>query len=198
MVLDHLLATQTNLQQYDAILIACFSVHDLVSKLTSLTGKPVIGLFEASILTCLSLISVSETWGIITTGEFWVQHLEDGVNDFLGVTRGVDIDNFAGVYSTGLTATEFHSSSGDLIKSKLIMAARRLFESGNVTCVVLGCGGMAGLEETIRLVATDIVGRERAKSLYIIDGVRAGVAQLHYAVTSRDIFRGSTMVQCPM
>lgn len=187
--MDHIAATQTNLKQYDAILIACFSVHELVSKLATLTGKPVIGLFEASILTSLSLISASEKWGIITTGEFWIQHLQDGVNEFLGVMRGRESYKFAGVYSTGLTAAEFHSASEDLIKSKLAMAVRNLFESGNVTCVVLGCGGMAGLEETIRLVAADVVG-ERAKNLYIIDGVRAGVAQLYYAVTSRDVFTG--------
>ncbi|EFY91010.1 putative DCG1 protein [Metarhizium acridum CQMa 102] len=188
-VMDHIFATQTNLQQYDAVLIACFSVHDLVHKLGALTGKPIIGLFEASILTALSLISKSEKWGIVTTGEFWEQHLRDGVNDFLGVARGVGNNNFAGVYSTGLSAIEFHRASEEVIQSKLATAVTRLLESGDVKCVVLGCGGMTGLEQTIQSVAAKVLGHEKATRLYIVDGVRAGVAQLYFAATTRGMFR---------
>lgn len=187
-VMEDVIASQMDLQQYDAILVACFSVHDLVPKLANLSGNPVIGLFEASILTALSLIAPSEKWGIITTGEFWEQHLLDGVNDFLGVARGVGNNNFAGVYTTGLSAIEYHDASPELIKSKLTTAVKKLLQAGNVSCVVLGCGGMAGLEGTIRSVAAKLFGLEKARSLYIIDGVRAGVAQLHYAVHSRGVF----------
>lgn len=186
--MNHLAAKESNLQQYDAILVACFSVHDLVPKLADLTGKAVTGLFEASILTSLSLISPTEKWGIVTTGQFWEQHLRDGVDDFLGVTRGVKHANFAGVFSTGLSATEFHSESQEMINSRLDMAVRRLLQAGNVTCVVLGCGGMVGLESTIRSAAAQVIGLKKAKNLFIIDGVRAGIMQLYYTMNSRQVF----------
>ena len=161
-------------RQYDAILVACFSVHDLVSELACLE-KPVLGLFEASILTALTLIGPAAKWGIITTGSFWVRHLEDGVADFLGGSG-----RFAGVVSTGLCATDFHTLPKAVVHAKIQDATRRLLSHG-VSCVVLGCGGMVGMEGVIRAAAD--------RQLHVVDGVKAGVLQLANAVKCRDLFR---------
>lgn len=50
-----------DLDQYDAVLVACFSVHSLVAQLTfSHPRLAVTGIFEASILSALSLIATGE------------------------------------------------------------------------------------------------------------------------------------------
>ncbi|KAG6000639.1 hypothetical protein E4U21_005268 [Claviceps maximensis] len=193
-----LLANQPDLfREYDGILIACFSVHTLVPELARRLRYPAVpvsvtGIFEASVLTALSLIRPSEQWGIVTTGEFWERHLCEGVDAFLGIkgSTAVEHTKFAGVFSSGLTAGDFHTVSPVEVREKLGFAARRLLlASGSVTCVVMGCGGMAGLEDIIRAAAVEVYNESRAKSLFIIDGVKAGILQLHQTITSGKTFQ---------
>lgn len=173
---------------FDAILVACFSVHSLVPELSARFDVPVTGIFEASILTALSLLKPGEQWGIVTTGSFWDKHLSDGVYDFLGVDAGRNT-KFAGVATSGLTAGDFHSVSPEDVKAKLSLATKDLLKSGHVACVVLGCGGMAGLEGVIRSAATEVYGRKRADDLYIVDGVKAGIMQLHQSINGTRTFK---------
>ncbi|TWU71367.1 hypothetical protein ED733_001052 [Metarhizium rileyi] len=173
---------------WDAILVACFSVHSLVPKLSTRFDVPVTGIFEASILTAMSLLRPGEQWGIVTTGKFWEKHLSDGVYDFLGVDVGRST-KFAGVATSGLTAGDFHTMSADDVNAKLSSATRRLLESGNISCVVMGCGGMVGLEGVIRSTAKDVYGEQKARDLYIVDGVKAAILQLHHSINGSRIFR---------
>lgn len=190
-MLEDISAGNLNINDFDAILVACFSVHTLVSTLSSMTSAAVTGIFEASILTSLSLIAPpggNELWGIVTTGAFWERHLNDGVNAFLGQGSGQKNERFAGTFSSGLTAGDFHTVSPEQVQEKLKDATVRLLKSANVRCVVMGCGGMAGLENIIRDAAVEVYGADRGSHLYIIDGVRAGLVQLHQIVTSRREF----------
>ncbi|KAJ6782115.1 hypothetical protein PWT90_06656 [Aphanocladium album] len=190
-VLADISAGNLTLKSYDAVLVACFSVHTLVSKLSSITTGAVTGIFEASILTSLSIIAPpggNESWGIVTTGAFWEKHLGDGVGSFLGATSGQTNDRFAGTFSSGLTAGDFHTVSPAQVQEKLKDATVRLLKSSNVRCVVMGCGGMAGLESIIRDAALEVYGQERGKSVYIVDGVRAGLVQLYQTILSRREF----------
>ncbi|KAM0256602.1 hypothetical protein ACHAQJ_004889 [Trichoderma viride] len=194
---------QSRLQSktYDAVLVACFSVHPLVKQLShALKAVPVIGIFEASILTGLSLIPTAEAgvqeqhkWGIVTTGAFWETHLSNGVAAFLGQpptssSSSISDHRFAGVFSTGLNAGDFHTISQDQINVRLREATKRLLSSGNITCVVMGCGGMGGLQDMIRTIIIHEYGQDRAKDVCIVDGVQAGVLQLQQTVLSRRFF----------
>lgn len=156
-----------------------------------MTKAAVTGIFEASILTALSIIAPpggNESWGIVTTGQFWEDHLGAGVNDFLGVEAGQKNSRFAGTFSSGLTAGDFHTVSPEQVQEKLKAATVRCLKSSNVRCIVMGCGGMAGLEGIIRAAAVEVYGEERGKSIYIVDGVRAGLFQLHQIALSRQEF----------
>ncbi|PNY28213.1 Uncharacterized protein TCAP_01858 [Tolypocladium capitatum] len=188
---DMMLLQDLKLKTYDAVLVACFSVHPLVAGLAvRFSGLPVTGIFEASVLSSLSLVVGTERWGIVTTGEFWEEHLGNGVGSFLGYEgTSHDSSKFCGVYSTGLMAGDFHSVSPDDVKAKLKAATKRLLNAGNVTCVAMGCGGMAGLEDIIRSAAREEYGDERAARLYIIDGVKAGILQLHQTINNMRMFR---------
>ncbi|KAH8896465.1 hypothetical protein GQ53DRAFT_16156 [Thozetella sp. PMI_491] len=187
------LAEADILKDYDAVLVACFSVHPLVHQLAG-DGRLGTGIFEASILASLSLLSEPARggkWGIVTTGKFWERHLSDGVTAFLGGDPAEANARFAGVESTGLNAGDFH---GDLdpavVRQRLVEATGRLLDRGNVECVVMGCAGMAGLDEIIRSVAIEKYG-ERGRAVYIVDGITAGVGLLEQMVRNKRIFQGA-------
>ena len=169
--------------------MACFSVHPLVPRLQALSSskRAVTGIFEASILTAMSLLEPDQRWGIVTTGKFWEEHLANGVKAFLGAGATDTNSKFAGVESTGLNASDFHHGVDPAIVRKKIMdATKRLLGGGKTTCVVMGCAGMAGLEETIRSAAKEEFGEEFAYNiLHVIDGVRAGITQVEQMVRNQ-------------
>lgn len=174
------------------MLVACFSVHTLVPKLGQNKDLAVTGIFEASILTSLSILGDAdsdEKWGIVTTGKFWEEHLSHGVNHFIGQSKGDANSKFAGTFSTGLNAGDFHTVPKEEVKAKLKAATKKLLAAGSVKCVTMGCGGMAGLEEIIRETAVEVYGEKKAAGVYIIDGVKAGVLQLEQTIRSRRAFR---------
>ncbi|OHE97250.1 hydantoin racemase [Colletotrichum orchidophilum] len=185
------------LQDYDGVLVACYSVHTLVEQLSQQfhASLAVTGIFEASILTATSLLphssdaSRSSKWGVVTTGEFWEKHLSQGVKGYLGQPDQSENVKFAGIASTGLTAGDFHHISPAEVRVKLEQATKKLLSSGDVRCVVMGCAGMAGLEEIIRSSANDIYGPKKGSQVFIVDGVKAGILQLEQTVRSRRLFQ---------
>jgi Asp/Glu/hydantoin racemase len=182
------------LKQYDAVLVACFSEHPLVPMLAEKEREfgslAVTGIFESSILACLSLLGRGKKWGIVTTGKFWEGHLTRGVNEFLG-TQPHDLNTkCVGVETTGLNAGDFHGGvDPEVVRKKLREATARLLGKGHVQCVVMGCAGMAGLEEIIRSVAVEKYGSARANELLVIDGVRAGIGLLEQMVRNKRAFQ---------
>ncbi|TDZ36482.1 Uncharacterized protein C8035_v008264 [Colletotrichum spinosum] len=193
-VLEHI-TSNVNLQDYDGVLVACYSVHSLVEELSRLYHDSLVvtGIFEASILTATSLLPQtgvpSSTWGVVTTGEFWEKHLSHGVMAYLGQGEQSENGKFGGVTSTGLTAGDFHHVSATEVKSRLDQATQRLLKSGNVRCVVMGCAGMAGLEEIIRSTAVDLYGQDMGSRISVVDGVKAGILQIEQTVRSRRLFQ---------
>ncbi|KAI5856191.1 Asp/Glu/hydantoin racemase [Durotheca rogersii] len=185
----------TDSDNYDGILVACFSVHPLVSALQSslsLGSTVVTGVFEAGVVAALSLISPGCKWGIVTTGAFWEEHLTAGVQRFLGISVTSEANTkFAGVESTGLNASDFHDGVDHaVVEDKLRQATRRLLSRSDVTCIVMGCAGMAGLEDIIRGAASEVRGQHFAyNQLYIVDGVRAGIMQLENAIKQQRLLR---------
>ncbi|KAI3326376.1 Asp/Glu/hydantoin racemase [Xylariaceae sp. AK1471] len=180
--------------EYNGIVVACFSVHPLVPELQSLSGSHcvVTGIFEASVLTAISLLETGQKWGIVTTGKFWEDHLSDGVKTFLGANVEDGNNKFAGVESTGLNASDFHNGVDPaIVRHKLKKATKRLLAIGQVHVIVMGCAGMAGLEDIIREAASDECGEEFAYStLHIIDGVRAGVMQVDHMIRNQRLRPG--------
>lgn len=192
------------LQQNDGVLIACYSSHPLVGILAAQNPDlQVTGIFEASIAATLPLLRRKPGaasggggggggWGIVTTGQYWESHLTSAVKQFLGQSEDAASNNkwFRGVFTTGLNAGDFHGPgvSPATIRDKLSDATRRLLRTGGVDCVVMGCAGMAGLEQIIREACVEEYGEEGAKSVYIVDPVRAGVGVLEGMVRNRKMF----------
>lgn len=182
---------------HDAFLVACYSQHPLVgmlrSECTKLEAtetvreegcrKYVNGIFEASITSCLSLISEDQTFGIVSTGKIWETALTEAVHQFVGSgERGSE--KYVGCETTGLNATDLHDLPLDEVRAKMTAATRRLLQRGQhdqvsaVQAICLGCAGMVGLDEAVRRACIEILGEERGRRISIIDGVKAGVGNL--------------------
>lgn len=188
--------------QYQGVLVACYSSHPLVDTITAqYPDLLVTGIFEASIAATLPLLRRASRrggggggggWGIVTTGQYWEAHLTSAVQTFLGQSEGAASANqwFRGVFTTGLNASDFHGDgvSPATIRQKLAEATRRLLRTGGVGCVIMGCAGMAGLEEIIREACVDEYGEESARRVYVIDAVRAGVGVLEGMVRNASMF----------
>lgn len=185
------------LKDYDGALVACYSVHTLVARIAAACNHqfPVTGIFEASILATLPLLrrdgDGATGWGIITTGKFWEDHLTVGLKKYLGQSGEDGNSLFLGVHSTGLLAGDLHGHdvSPELVQSRLKEATRRLLHEGPVHCIVMGCAGMAGLEDIIRSTVREEYSQERAQSVYVIDGVRAGIGALEQMVKNKRMFQ---------
>jgi len=148
-----------------------------VTELKTHTSKPVLGIFEASVSTALNLLGEEQIFGIVSTGRVWEQILGDAIReDLLGVEKMRRV--FAGVETLGLNAGELHGDGGGEgeVKKAVMAATGRLIDTDpamEVKVIVLGCAGMAGMEEWVR----EEVGR-RGKEVRVVDGVKAGVGIL--------------------
>ncbi|PVI02410.1 hypothetical protein DM02DRAFT_653554 [Periconia macrospinosa] len=182
-------ALSTLLPQHDGFLVACYSPHPLVPRLKShpaITssrggGKPITGIFEASVTYSLQIIHPHESFGIVSTGKVWEDILSDAVVDFLG-TGSEASKRFAGVETTGLNATDLHDAPADEVRRRMKDAVKRLLRKGGIGAVCLGCAGMAGMGEMVREACVEELGSEAGERVRIVDGVVAGVAWLEGAV----------------
>lgn len=196
--------------RYDGFLVACYSAHPLVGLIKEAIrkheeaypeapSKYVTGIFEASVLTSLSLISsfqltggnsglldkaqTRETFGIVSTGSIWETELSQAVRDMLispgDKPNGTSTARFAGVATTGLTAVELHTTSSEEVRQRIINATERLLQntSGPVGAICMGCAGMAGMEEAVREGCIRAYGTQ-GRRVKIVDGVVAGAGML--------------------
>ncbi|TDL16941.1 hypothetical protein BD410DRAFT_754926 [Rickenella mellea] len=192
-----LAALQSLLPTHSAVLIACYSAHPLVPALRHWLAnhadpeqrrKPVLGIFEASVAAALQVCGTGipgggGSWGIISTGKVWEELLTNAVTGGSmgteGEGHGVQLSGlvagFMGVETTGLSAAELHEADPQLVKTRVKEAVTRLLgRRENVTAVLLGCAGMAGMEGWV----AEAVAEYGAQGVSIIDGVKAGVGAL--------------------
>ncbi|KAJ3007066.1 hypothetical protein NUW54_g3694 [Trametes sanguinea] len=81
----------------NGFLVACFSDHPLVGMLREHTSKPVIGIFEASVM---HAVAFGQPFAIVTTGRYWEQALPAGVN------RGLWLCKYGRAFSSAWRAPE--------------------------------------------------------------------------------------------
>jgi len=136
------------LAHHDAVLVACYSQHPLVSQLKAeyaklatpmadsvgSTGrrKYVTGILEASVVASLALVDegAGEGFGIVSTGKVWEEALQIAVDDFLlGQSqpgRPTTTKRFHGCETTGLNASELHDLPADEVRQRMVEATKRL------------------------------------------------------------------------
>ncbi|PGH00014.1 tubulin gamma chain [Polytolypa hystricis UAMH7299] len=158
----------------------------------------VTGIFEASVSACLSLTSQfdlvpgrglekavnSASFGIITTGSVWKDELSMATRDLLLRAKGSvprnELDVFAGVATTGLTAVELHSTPAEEVQRRIVEATEGLIRAAGckVAAICLGCAGMAGMHTAVRQGCVKALGPVAGENVFIVDGVVAGIGML--------------------
>jgi len=142
------------------------------------------GIFEASIGSALMSLPLQgkntsyPTFGIISTGSYWDGALTDGVLGLLGVSDRTHLRVFEGVRTTGLSATELHIVDQSTVSHKVKDATKSLISGGDCKVVILGCAGMAGMEDWVREAIVEELGEDKAEHVTIVDGVKAGLVHL--------------------
>jgi Asp/Glu/hydantoin racemase len=153
--------------------------------------KYVTGIFEASVLTSLSLIDEEYGFGIVSTGKVWEKALRDAVVGFLGGEGS----RFTSCETTGLNASELHDMDARDVRESMMVATKCLLARGQVgsknydkeddevfsrvQAICLGCAGMVGLEEAVRSACVEVLGERRGGEVHIVDGVKAGIGILY-------------------
>ncbi|RKF59645.1 Uncharacterized protein C1F7.10 [Erysiphe neolycopersici] len=168
---------QFRLEEYDAYLVACYCVHPLVSMLKARVSHRihVIGVFEASILTAISLLPIDSDskFGIITSNEYWVDSLTKGVNKLCSIENSA-YKRLTGVEATGLTADEIYSLQFDEIKTKVKNAAIKLIQDRDVQVICLGCSSLARFSGAVDEALREELG-DKAGSVYVLESFQAGI-----------------------
>jgi Asp/Glu/hydantoin racemase len=181
-------ALESIIGNHDGFLVACYSKHPLVPLLKNketvlAAGKPVTGIFEASVGTALQIIHPEQKFGIVSTGKVWEEILTEAVEEFLG-TGSEASKRFAGVETTGLNATDLHDAPPEEVRKRMKDAVKRLLKKGKVGAICLGCAGMSGMNEMVREACVEELGEVDGNRVRIVDGVQAGVAWLEGIVRS--------------
>ncbi|KAH9826588.1 putative hydantoin racemase [Teratosphaeria destructans] len=148
-------------ENYDAILVACYSDHGLIKMLREEFDVPVIGIMEASLFAARTL---GARFGIIATGPRSKVRLADEMRTY-GMEKWC-----AGIESCDLGVLGLHSNSEDLVHAKLQNAARSLVVKG-AEVITLGCAGMADMKAAVENAV-------REDGVQVVDGVLAGVHHL--------------------
>ncbi|KAK2744142.1 hypothetical protein FQN57_004402 [Myotisia sp. PD_48] len=163
----------------------------------------VMGIMEASIWASLALttffnfdrpattaldrtVAGSMDFGIVTTADTWKEELTWAVRKMLlrgrggGLDSDIQVEGFAGVETTGLTAAELHTIAQGEVSLRISDATKNLIEGASrpVTTICLGCAGMAGMDDAVREGCIRALGKEKGSQVRIIDGVSAGIGFL--------------------
>jgi allantoin racemase len=141
---------------YDGVVVACYGPHAAIEGIREAVDVPTMGIMEASILYALPLGS---RFGIVTTSSRWQPLLEDGLK-LLGVES-----RCASVRSSGLAVLDLDRLPREEVCGRLAEAARAAVEEDGAEVILLGCAGMAGLQEVVA----------SAVRVPVVDAVCAGV-----------------------
>ncbi len=147
------------MDDYDAIVIACYSDHPTIYALREISDKPVLGIAEASMyMACM----LGYKFSVVTTNEEWVPLLWDAVRHY-GLA-----DRCASVLSTGMPVLALEAASPEEEGALIGQAARKAIADDGAEVICLGCAGMAGLDKHL----------EAELGIPVLDGVVCAVKLL--------------------
>ncbi len=146
----------SEMDNYDAFVIACVSDHPTVYALREITDKPVIGICEASAYFACML---GYKFSIVTTDEAWEPLLWDAVHHY-GLA-----ERCASVRSTRMPVLALESASPEESYQIILKTSRLAIEQDNAEVICLGCAGMSGMDKRL----------EADLQVPVIDGVVAAL-----------------------
>lgn len=167
-------------KDYDGFLGACYADHPLVRLLQSYVGsKPVVGIFDASIVAAMQLVSDGSKFGIITTGPAYETMLRQGVKALIG-SKDDYCSLFGGVAASGIGLEDLEIEARRTAREKIFSATRRLVQMncGKLDVVVMGGVILSGMETWVHEALVLDLGVEKAGKVKVIDQLVAGALTL--------------------
>jgi allantoin racemase len=141
-------------EPFDAVIQAGFGEHGREG-LQELLDVPVIDITEAAAHTACLL---GHRYGVVTTLDRAVPQITDRLR-----VAGLD-DRCATVRATGLSVLQLEDDPATAV-AVIVEQAKRAVTDDGAEVLVLGCGGMAGLDDAVR----------QATGVPVVDGVAAAV-----------------------
>jgi allantoin racemase len=130
----------SEIDQYDAFVIACYSDHPTIYALREITDKPVLGIAEASMYVACML---GYNFSIVTTNEEWEPLLWDAVRHY-GLA-----DRCASVRSTRMPVLALEAASPEETYNLILDTAQKAIDHDDAEVICLGCAGMAGMDKKL-------------------------------------------------
>src|SRR5579871_3334485 len=144
---------------YDGIVVECFGPHPAIDGIREACQLPTLGILEASMLYAAPL---GACFSIVTTSARWEPLVEEGVR-LLGFEQ-----RCASVRSSGLAVLDLDRLPHAEVLQRIAAEAEQAVTHDGAEVIVLGCAGMAGLQQAVA---------ERV-SVPVVDAVIAGVSQV--------------------
>ncbi|CRK41717.1 hypothetical protein BN1723_018884, partial [Verticillium longisporum] len=176
---------------FDGFLGACYADHPVVRLLQSYVGsKPVVGIFDASILAALQLVGPSTRFGIVTTGVAYETLLSEGVRHLLRRDKEV-LAKFGGVAASGVALVDLQPGSEAGAREKIMDATCRLLttKEGEDNIEVVSMGGviLSGMERWVHEGSELALGVEAGRRIKVIDQLLAGLLTLDALLQGKSI-----------
>lgn len=133
--------------QYDGFLVCCYSDHPLVHSLAEHTAKPILGIMQATLL--YALLHPGKLF-ILTSVNDWEPVLDKGIIDFVGCEPGA-FPRRKFQKTKGLDVSVL-GLSDPLEFAKIVKRVQEIlheYAEDKIATVLLGCAGMAGLDEKL-------------------------------------------------
>lgn len=154
-------------EQYDAILVACYSDHPLTKMLREEFSIPIIGIMEASLIYARTL---GGRFGIVATGKRSVVMHGDAV-------KAYGMEHFcAGIEACELGVLDLERLPREQVVGRMREVASKLVSQG-AEVLTLGCAGMTDMKSALEEAV-------KKEGIEVVDGVIAGVQHLVGVVRS--------------
>ena len=179
-------ANGETIQNYDGMIVACYSAHPLIDALRESYDVPVVGIMEASLYVARML---GGRFGIVATSTRSRFRQEDAVEAY-GLSHF-----YVGSEATNLGVLELDGNGGQGRNevSKRVAHAARVLAARGADTILLGCAGMT---EVVRAAKDGVREEDGRRTVNVIDGVEAGVMMMASLVgmgvptSKRGIYKG--------
>ena len=161
----HAASNGETVQNYDGMIVACFSRHPLIDALRESYDVPVIGIMEASLYVARML---GGRFGIVATAARSKIMQDDAIAAY-GLTHF-----YVGSEATHLGVLELDSRPKEEVAKRVAHASRALVVKGADT-ILLGCAGMTDM---IRAAKDGVRDEDGRRTVNVIDGVEAGIMMI--------------------
>ncbi|EXJ69945.1 uncharacterized protein A1O5_07018 [Cladophialophora psammophila CBS 110553] len=162
----HAASNGETVQNYDGMIVACFSKHPLIDALRESYDVPIVGIMEASVYVARML---GGRFGIVATAQRSKIKQDDDIAAY-GLSHF-----YVGSEATHLSVLELDSRPKEEVAKRVAHCARALVIKGADT-ILLGCAGMTDMVRAAKDAVRDEDGR---RTVNVIDSVEAGVMMMN-------------------